>query len=115
MRQRSSLILCAWHCALLLGGTGAAGPAAAQAQVTPIELAAPQARALEEPAAPAASAPAARADQPASTARAAGKANGEVSGSLPLTLGGAVLLAAIAALLQRLRSRRRKGAAPPRR
>ncbi|GAB7544427.1 hypothetical protein [Cupriavidus sp. 8B] len=112
MRAQSLLILCAWQCALLLG-SAAAGPAAAQATVTPIDLAAPAARALDEPAATAASAPPAQAAQDASAASAASKAqvpgtaSGAVSGNLALTLGGAAVLVAIAVMLQRARRRRR--------
>lgn len=115
MRLGTRLILCAWQCALLLGGAIAASPAAAQATVTPIDLAAPQARALEEPAAPAASAApaqAARPAEPASAAQAAGKAGGE-GFTVSLTTGCALLLAAIAIMLRHLRSRRRNGASPP--
>ncbi|MHA7679031.1 hypothetical protein [Cupriavidus sp. PET2-C1] len=110
MRTRSRLILRAWQCALLLGSAAVAGPAAAQATVTPIDLAAPAARALDEPAAPAASAPPAQAAREASAASAArvpAKASGAVSGNLALTLGGAAVLVAIAAMLQRARRRRR--------
>ncbi|MGT2507284.1 hypothetical protein [Cupriavidus basilensis] len=116
MRLGSRLILCAWQCALLLGGAIAASPAAAQATVTPIDLAAPPARTLEEPAAPAASAApaqAARPAEPASAAQAAGKAGGEGFRTVSLTTGGALLLAAIAIMLRHMRSRRRKGASPP--
>ncbi|MDR3383615.1 hypothetical protein [Cupriavidus basilensis] len=110
MRTRFGLILCAWQCALLLGGATVAGPAVAQATVTPIDLAAPAARALDEPSAPAASAPPAQAAREASAASAAqapAKASGAVSGNLVLTLGGAVVLVAIATMLQRARRRRR--------
>ncbi|MGO4809297.1 hypothetical protein AB4156_06770 [Cupriavidus sp. 2MCAB6] len=116
MRLGSRLILCAWQCALLLGGAIAASPAAAQATVTPIDLAAPQARALEEPAAPAASAPstqAARPAEPASAAQAASNTGGGMFATVSLTTGGALLLAAIAIMLRHMRSRRRNGTSPP--
>ncbi|AJG17852.1 hypothetical protein [Cupriavidus basilensis] len=111
MRKRFRPILCAWQCALLLGCAAVAGPAVAQATVTPIDLAAPAARALDEPAAPAASAPPAQAAREASAAASAAqipaKASGAVSGNLALTLGVAAVLVAIAAMLQRARRRRR--------
>lgn len=116
MRPGARLILCAWQCAALLGGAAAASPAAAQATVTPIDLAAPQARALDEPAAPAASAPpaqAARPAEPASAAQAAGKTGSGVPGTAILTTAGALLLAGIALLLRHMRSRRRNDGSSP--